>query len=305
MKYTVITRGDVPLSSTQIQTYYIDAKSEDEAKGLAETRFVSDYANPLGGLQIAVKKRTMFIPAIVFFVIAIFLSYIPWAESNSHNFISIAPDLITVCFSLGIYGAFVVRVKTLSRAFASKTDLIFYFLVVLLLSSLIQCVLGITPVTIPLLFWNINFTIDGKILMILALLFSWVGIKPLSIASFIAIAVFGISRIFMLNASMGNIWGPLYALCSFGALCLYLKNEDAVYEAVINQKSSILNRLEGFRTDLVESGIKSSAAIKNKSSKLKGHILKMDKETKIQSEKEHEHLVPEEKTDTPNGENKF
>lgn len=173
MKYLIHTVGNVVLP--QEKSYLVNASTEKKAQELAEEQFMAEY-DCNGKIHIS-KARSVdlaVVTSIAGMIIAILLSFINWKAG--HSTISIKPDLISSTIAVIIYSAFIIRVKGLQRM-TGRIDFIFLILSVLLLSSFIQSILSSSEFKIPIL----GSYIDCRMLFILAMILSWMGMKILSV----------------------------------------------------------------------------------------------------------------------------
>ena len=81
-----------------------------------------------------------------------------------------------------------------------------------------------------------------------AIILSWLGLKIVSLVCMGGITIFALFNMAELSAAMGAFWGPLYILCSFIGILMYLSVEPACDEALLQIKYAArkgLNHLNG------------------------------------------------------------
>ena len=175
---------------------------------------------------------------------AIFLSIIGW--KTGHDTILIRPNLSSCLYAVLIYSAFVVRIKGVQRALDTGIDIVYCILNVLLLSSFIRIIILDREVNFLGLF---DIPIDTTYLIIFAVLFSWLGLKLISVLCMGLVCVLAICNINILTDAMGDIWGTVYVLSSFLGVLIYLRNEPAIYEIEKNTKKISIEALNYLKQD--------------------------------------------------------
>ena len=237
------------------KAYVIDAKNEEEANAIA----INSFENEFGAIENSVYTQTFqrtkkSILAYIFLIIPIFLSIISW--KIGHQTYLIRPNLISCLYSLALYTAFIVRFKGIHRTVGSWIDIIFCILIILLLSSFIQMIL--VDKTIKL-FWIAKFTIDTKIILPIAIILSWIGLKFVSLVCLAGIGVFALFNITTFSNAMGSLWGTVYIVSAFLGILLYLSVEPATVESITYFKKTLVQAVDYTKKDLIQ--VKSS--IKN------------------------------------------
>ena len=244
MKYLIHTVGNVVLP--QEKSYLVNASTEKKAQELAEEQFMAEY-DCNGKIHIS-KARSVdlaVVTSIAGMIIAILLSFINWKAG--HSTISIKPDLISSTIAVIIYSAFIIRVKGLQRM-TGRIDFIFLILSVLLLSSFIQSILSSSEFKIPIL----GSYIDCRMLFILAMILSWMGMKILSVGCMAVIFICGFLKIIKLNEAMGNIWGTVYIISAAVGIISYLIIEPTVEEMLPDYGRFTQRTFAYFRRDFSE-----------------------------------------------------
>ncbi len=266
MEYIVKVCGEVV--DSEYKTYAIKASSLEEAKKIAKQNFREDYQTN-GNIMVVEKpiirrKRAYF--AIVAMIIAILLSFISW--KHGHSTVSFSPDLISTLFAVLIYSAFVIRFKGIQRTVGSKIDIIFMILLTLLLSSFVKIILCEKEFT---LFKIINFSVNTNVVLIVAVILSWLGLKLVSLGCVSLVIICALGNITSLNAAMGSFWGTVYVISSFLGIVMYSSVEPAfmdIKKYIYRFTKKSINYLERDVTVAKEHAIKIKNSVDNKGHKI-------------------------------------
>ena len=242
MQYVIRVSGDV--ANKQNKAYVIDAHSEEDAQKIAIQNF-SDEFSTSGDIVYSKPDRRTYksIIAFIFMLIPILLSLINW--KNRHDTISISPDYISTLYGVLIYAAFIVRFKGVQRTVSSWIDILFCVFNILLFATFIKTILVTKTINI-LGLTEIN--ISTNVLLPVAIVLSWLGLKVISLVCMAVITIIALFNITALNVAMGSIFGPLYVICSFIGIMMYLSVEPAFIEsvhqfgAVVSKSVNYLNR---------------------------------------------------------------
>lgn len=233
-EYIVPVTGSVPERKTT--SYLVRACSQDDARRIAEGKFSEEFGT-FGESPSALDNRTpRAIVACILMSIAIGLSYIDWAHGD--NLISIAPSLTSCLISLILYTSYVVRFKGVHRIVTSENDIALCLCVILLFASFVQTILAEDITLIPKTLLTKELSIDSYHLLFATILLSWIGVKIVSAACFLLVAIAAFSSIMSLSDAMGSLFGPLYILSSFFGLLFYISVEPAASEALYHIKAS-------------------------------------------------------------------
>lgn len=242
MQYIVQVSGET--LNTQNKAYIINSKSEEEANLIARRTFCEDFSVESATVSVKTNKRTFkAICAMILMLISIFLSFINW--KNGHDTISIRPDYLSCLYGVLIYAAFVVRFKGIQRTVSSLIDVLFCAFTVLLLSNFVKTILVTETIS---LFGLTDISVSTEVILPIAIILSWLGLKMVSLFCMGAIAIIALFNISALNTAMGGIFGPVYIICSFLGIMLYLSVEPAFVETLSQVKKATvsgLNRLNG------------------------------------------------------------
>lgn len=246
MKYLIYTEGKV--INVQGKSYTVNASTEKEAQELAEEQFIDEYGYNGEIYTSKGKKLNKFTGiSIVSMIMAILLSFINW--KLDHSTVSIKPDLISCIMAFAIYSAYVIRIKGLQRM-NSYVDLVFMVLLILLFSSFIQCIL--LNSTFTFIIWDVS--IDCRMLLIIAAILSWLGMKMLSAGCMAIIIICALVKICILNSAMGNLWGPMYVICAGVGIITYLLIEPAVQEMMPYYQDCAQRTMMGLKKNISEAG---------------------------------------------------
>ncbi len=226
MQYLVNVRGEV--ADIQNKTYVVNSSSEENAQVLAAQAFCKEFSADPDFVHAAPQRRThKSIAAFLFMLIPIFLSFINW--KSGHDTISISPDYLSCLYAVLFYTAFVVRFKGVYRTVGSWIDISLAAFVILLLSSFIKTIF--VTKTFNLL-GIVNIDINTNVVLPVAIVLSWLGLKIVSLTCMAGISVIALFNIAGLSEAMGSICGPLYVVCSFVGIILYLSVEPAFSESI-------------------------------------------------------------------------
>ena len=142
-----------------------------------------------------------------------------------------------------------VRVKGIHRTIGTKIDIALAIIVVLLLSTFIKIFLVVK--TFDFILFDID--VDTRIILAVAIVLSWLGMKFVSLALMMIIAVLSMVNVVNINQAMG-IWGTVFVMCAFVGFLFYLSVEPAVIEARPYYKRVINNGMRKMKEDVGELG---------------------------------------------------
>ena len=257
MEYLVQVSGAV--SERQYKTYVVRSNTEEEARSIAAQNFSDEFCVCDDDISIRPDKRLgKSIIAFVFLTISIFLSLIGWRDG--HDIISIGPDLISCLYSIMLYAAFVVRFKGIHRAIGSWVDIVFSVLIVLLLASFVRIMMNTGTIN---LFGNTEILIDTKVILPIAIILSWLGLKVVSLCCMACVLLTALLNISALNDAMGGIWGSTYIICAFLGLMLYLSVEPAFPETMFHIRRATMKGIGSIGADVVQAKGKINAVKAN------------------------------------------
>ncbi len=247
-QYLVHTSGEV--LDRQSKAYVVKASTKEEAQEIAKNNFAEEFYVVDDHIYTKPYKRSWkAIFAVIFMMIPIVLSLIGWRVG--HDTIYIRPDYISCLYALLFYSAFIVRFKGIHRVFETKIDIVLCVSVILLLSSFIQTLFVTKNISILGLK---EIPIDTKVLVLIAILLSWFGLKLVSAICMLSVGVLAIFNITVLNTAMGSLVGSTYIICAFIGLLLYISIEPAVIEALPYLKNSVNRGIDYMRRDFIEAG---------------------------------------------------
>ena len=262
MQYVIQVNGDV--ADKKSKAYVVNAPSEEEAKKIATKNFCDEFSTNSDVVYVKPHMRTRkAILALVFMLIPILLSLINWKDG--HKTISISPDYISTLYGALIYVAFVVRFKGIHRTISSWIDILFGVFNILLIATFIKTILVTKTISI---FGFKEFDISANVILPVAIVLSWVGLKFVSLSCMGIIGIMALSNIIALNSAMGSICGPLYVICSFIGILLYLSVEPAFIEAMYQIRNVTTKGLNYMNRDL--------SIAKNNIENVKTNIKKVD-----------------------------
>lgn len=244
MQYVVRVSGEV--LAEQNKVYVVESKTIEEAQDVAAQNFCDDFTVKSDSLCVKLNKRThKAIAALIIMLIPIVLSFIEWKDG--HNTVLIRPDYTSCLYGVLLYAAFVVRFKGIQKTVSSWIDILFCVFTVLLLSTFARTLL-VTKTIRFLIFFKIS--IDTNMILMVSIILSWLGLKIVSLVCMGGVTIFALFNMADLSAAMGAFWGPLYILCSFIGILMYLSVEPACDEALLQMKYAARNGLKHLSGDV-------------------------------------------------------
>lgn len=241
------------------KTYVVNAPSgtEEEAQQIASEMFAEEFRCVGEVYTGKVVKRNGTLWLILFMTVAILLSFVGWKKG--HSTVSIRPDMISMMYAVLIYSAYVVRVKGIRKMLESIREIVVCILVLMLFASFVQIFLGTNEFKI---FGIELFSFDSKILLLIAFLLSWLGVKFVSVVTLGLVVVCALAKLSIVNEAMG-VWGIVYVLSGFIGIILYLKTEPQVVAALPSYRKSLKAQMSYLKNDIFEAG-REGLEIKNK-----------------------------------------
>jgi hypothetical protein len=241
--FIIDTKGQIINSCHR--KYVVQAYNEEEAKRIAKSQFMMDYSANSDSLQINVEKKSNILLCFAFIMLcfSVFLSYRTWV--SGHSSYIIAPSLKTIVYSLIFYMAFFVRAKGI-HIFKSPKDVLFCILIIFAWASILEILLA--KKTLHLL-GIIPFSISTENLLIFSLVFSLFGIKIVSCLCYIIIAFFALTNLSIIGTAMGSLWGPIYMICTYIGIMIYIANDYELHGivSIVNYSSNKI--ADGLKND--------------------------------------------------------
>ena len=244
--FTLETELEVPLKKLEVQTLSIKADSLESAK----EAILAKLQENKGIKCLEIDKKASPLPGIISFSIALLLTTIPFYEKNGFNSVFLFPNIISLVCSLFVYSSFVIRVKGINNTFKNIPDFIISILCILVLASFIKIFLRDSLV---LTGWVGNvlkmFGLNNSYLLIVgAVIFSWLGIKTIAGFMWIIIAVLGMVELATAGQYMGEYISAVFILSSFCGFIFYLKYEGKI---IINSFATVTkNSGKSFMADI-------------------------------------------------------
>lgn len=248
MQYLVHTSGQV--ANRYDKAYVVKASSADEAGEMAKKNFNEDFYVIDENIDVKPYVRTRkAIVAYVFLLIPILLSFINWKEG--HDTISLCPTYVSCLYAIVLYSAFIIRVKGIQKTVGSWIDIVFCIMNILLFSSFIKVMLAEKFI---MLFGVIKVPIDTNMILLAVILLSWVGLKLLSVVCMGIVIILSVSNLSLLGDAMGSIYGPMYIICAFVGLLLYLNIEPVFFDILSNIGKTAKKGFDYMRKDFAIAG---------------------------------------------------
>ena len=246
MQYLVNTKGEVTIP--KVKAYVVNAKTKQEAQIIASEKFAGEFGVPNEYINTNPHKRTYnSIIACGLMLIPVLLAFFDW--TIGHEKYSIQPNAISCIFAVLIYAAFVVKIKGIHRTIGTVTDIALMATCILLLATCIESLL--TYQTFDLVLFDVN--VDTRVILVFAVILSWLGLKLVSVVCMGVIFVFAISNIVKLSEAMGK-WGIIFILSAFLGVLFYLSVEPAVVEAGPFYKKVIYTGINRVHGDVMDAG---------------------------------------------------
>jgi len=224
-KYLIVVKGQRNVNvSTPLEPheYYIRAADEENAQEQA-LEFYRD-ANPDAEILSVTRKLQMNAAAIISLSIACLLSFIPWYSGTT--IWSMRPSMLSLLVAIGLYSAVIIRVKGLQNSFNSFSQTVLSLLTTLFCASFINLFIGdVTFTLFTILGFSAKTTISGNFILLLAVLFSWLGVPAVAGLVWIVLFILAITRITSINSAMG-IWGIIYIFSAFLGIIFQLKQQS-------------------------------------------------------------------------------
>ena len=264
MEYLVKTGGEA--REVKGKTYVVNARSKQEARQKARHLFCEEYSvldeRAIYTSSFDRTKRAIIACVLMLIPVVISLWRTRWFVSDVDiEGIVIQPNGFSCTVSAFIYLAFVVKAKGIERTIGSIIDIALALSCILLMAVLINCVLIHKTFTIQIDFHVIPdfekaIVVDTRFIVLLGIVFSWLGIKLASTICMAITCVFAVTNILGLSDAMGLI-GVVFSLSAIFGFLFYLSIEPAVYEALPSYMESIRKGISHIKVDYI--GAKQSA----------------------------------------------
>lgn len=280
MQYLVHSEGKV--LDNRKKSYVISAKTEEEARLIAEKTFLEEhhvvdgqvYTKPLA-------RNRKAICAYILLLVPILLSFIEW--KSGHDTICIRPDFVSCIYAILFYALYVLRfkgVESVLKMTDSWVDLGFCVVIPLLFSTFVKILFVSEKVSLLGIF---EFELDTKFVFPVAIILSLLGIKLMSVICMGSIFFLALFNIVNLNESMGSIWGPAYVICAFVGILLYCSVEPAFHQGLTFFGGSLKRGVNHEMQDFVEAK-KSVKKVGNTISNLTGNKKNLIEKENLQKE---------------------
>lgn len=254
--FLIETEVTVPYEKKELKRITVDASNFDSAKEKCENLLDKEGVN-FSGLN----KVCSPLPAIIAFGITLFMSFFKYFDA--HKYIQLFPSVLAIFLSIIIYSAIVIKSKGLDNTFKSKSDTILSLLFILVLAIFIQIFVGDSTVPTGFISKLLNKIGIGNnwLLIIGAILLSWLGINQIAGFVWIAVVLMGMLELGTCGKYMGNFKGAIFLLSTFVGLVFYLKYEGKI---IINSfKNNSLVVYDKVFADVTKSQIYANKTVKN------------------------------------------
>lgn len=182
--------------------------------------------NKFGVKRILTKQFSI----IACMAIAVLMSFLPYTLQNtstaffgkiktSMQAVSIAPNMLSCLYGIILYSAILIRFRR--PLFKNAIETITAILDILFFASFLTIFVSAETFRIPLT----NFSGSGHTILIIGILFSWLGIKAVAGIVWILLLILGLHHISIVNNAMG-FYGIVYILCAFVSLVYQIGDID-------------------------------------------------------------------------------
>lgn len=254
--FLIETEVTVPYEKKELKRITVDASNFDSAKEKCENLLDKEGVN-FSGLN----KVSSPLPAIIAFGIVFFMSFIKYFDA--HKYIQLFPRVLALFLSIIIYSAIVIKSKGIYNTFKGKSDTILSLLFIWVLAIFIQIFVGDSTVPTGFISKLLNKIGIGNnwLLIIGAILLSWLGINQIAGFVWIAVVLMGMLELGTCGEYMGNFKGAIFLLSTFVGFVCYLKYEGKI---IINSfKNNSLVVYDKVFADVTKSQIYANKTVKN------------------------------------------
>lgn len=254
--FLIETEVTVPYEKKELKRITVDASNFDSAKEKCENLLDKEGVN-FSGLN----KVSSPLPAIIAFGIVFFMSFIKYFDA--HKYIQLFPRVLAIFLSIIIYSAIVIKSKGIYNTFKGKSDTILSLLFIWVLAIFIQIFVGDSTVPTGFISKLLNKIGIGNnwLLIIGAILLSWLGINQIAGFVWIAVVLMGMLELGTCGEYMGNFKGAIFLLSTFVGFVFYLKYEGKI---IINSfKNNSLVVYDKVFADVTKSQIYANKTVKN------------------------------------------
>jgi len=222
--YQITVQGTRNIEPMVIQEYrIIEAESQEAAETHARDAYYKEYPDiDRNTIDVSLKGKWN-IMAVVCLAIPCLLSLVPWYGANG-NVLSLAPGLTSSLMAIALYSAYIIRLKGLRNSFSNTPDIVLICLTIFFCASFLTLFLGDVPINYPFS-KKVAFIINGKLLVCLAVIFSWLCMSAVAGVVWILVFLFALTRMFAVDNAM-KFWGVVYVISAFLGIISMLKQES-------------------------------------------------------------------------------
>lgn len=252
---------EIPCVKREIRNVVVEAKTKKDAVEKCRQDLEKKGFGVYG-----VSKRVSPIPGILFLGVTAVMSFFPYFEKGGFNAIFLYPNSVSLCLSIALYSAFVIRIKGLENTFKNVLDISISILFIFVMGIFIKILAGDT--TMPAGWF-------GKLLkelglgnnypvLITAIALSWLGLKQ--IAGFVWLVLIGLamSELVTMDRFMGEEKASLFVLSVFLGSVFYLRYEgrsiiNSFGKAITSATSTIGSDIKESQ-NLAQKGVSAAAS---------------------------------------------
>lgn len=246
--YFVEAEVEIPYLKKEIRNVAVKAKNKDVA--------IEKYKQELkqeGISVVDISKRFTPIPGIIFLGITVLMSFFRYFEKDGFNSLELYPNIVSLVLSIVIYSAFVIRIKGIESVFKNFADTLISVLFILTLGVFITIFTGdgtIPSGVIGKFLKKIGFG-NSYVLIISAIILSWLGLKQICGFAWLAVIGFGFAELITCGNYLGNFKGSIFILSAFLGCIFYLKYEGRL---IVNSfKKMTVSTVNFIGSDIKES----------------------------------------------------
>lgn len=225
--YFVEAEVEIPYFQSEIRNKLVKAENKEEAIKLYQEELIRDGISVCSN---SVSPKTGAAPGIVFFAIVLIMSYFRYFEKDGFNYVSLYPNVMSILLSILVYSSFVIKVKGIEKTFKNFPDTVISLLFILVFAIFIKIFAKDSSVPAGVVG---KFLVklglgNSYILILLAIVLSWLGVKQICGFIWVAIIGLGLAELVTCGNYLGDVKGSIFLLSSFCGFVFYLKYEGKV-----------------------------------------------------------------------------
>lgn len=247
-KFFVEAEVELPYVKKEIRNVAVQAKTKEEA--------IEKYSQELekNGISVVdISKRVSPITGIIFLGVTVLMSFFRYYEKDGFNSLELYPNIVSLLLSLVVYSAFVIRIKGIENIFKNFSDTLISILFIVVMGIFIKIFTGDSTIPAGAIgkFLKMIGLGNNYVLIIAAIILSWLGLKQICGFVWLAVIGFGLTELVTCGNYMGDFKGSLFILSAFLGCIFYLKYEGKL---IINSfKKLTVSTINFIGNDIKES----------------------------------------------------